>query len=410
MYTKPKPVNSNNFLRFYEVGTDLSESKYTSMLTNGYLHRWRQTSPKLPALTGDILTFYTNFSIYPLIETDVWRIIDNEDNIITATDNHLLVVTAFGENSFKLTLTIQPTNTLDNVDRRIAIVSNTGVIKYTSNIISVRAFNERTVTNTHLLSFWHDTDIYEYEWSQKQDFDEPYTVRIPSSITGISYPENASIYKSATSGKPRRTRAILDKIVSFQTYYFDEEAHDAFAVASASEEFYLNGNKMIRDGDYEIGYNQIHNLSHGTSKFYDRQFSIRIDRCEEFITPVPPPAPTITITMEQFSEDPKFIDCNLRLVVNDVVIDELFTNGTAEYTLMDGDEVLVLWSFLADNIAGSPINPSLNAIVTQDAEVLLSQTNLIDPTTIDNSYSYTFNVYAGSVYTATAISFENTGT
>lgn len=175
MYIKPKPVNSNNFLRFYEADTDLSDSMYTSMVTNGYLYRWRQTSPKLPALTGDILTFYTNFSVYPLIETDVWRIIDNEDNIITATDDHLLVVTAFGENSFKLTLTIQPTNALDNVDRRIAIVSNTGVIKYTSNIISIRAFNERNLTNTHILSFWHDTDIYEYEWSQKQEFDEPYT-------------------------------------------------------------------------------------------------------------------------------------------------------------------------------------------------------------------------------------------
>jgi hypothetical protein len=363
-------------------------------------------------LTGDILTFYTNFSIYPLIETDVWRIIDNEDNIITSTTNHLLVVTAFGENSFKLTLTIQTTNTLDNVDRRIAIVSNTGVIKYTSNIISIRTFNERNLTNTHILSFWHDTDIYEYEWSQKQDFDEPYTVRIPSSITGIAYPENASIYRSATSGKPRRTRAILDKIVTFQTYYFDEEAHDAFAVASASEEFYLNGNKMIRDGDYEIGYNQIHNLSHGTSKFYDRQFSIRIDRCEEFITPIAPPAPTITITMEQFNNDtPTFIDCNLRLIINDIVINTLFSNGTADYTLMDGDEVRIQWFYIAEEgIVGTPINPSLNMIAVQDGDVLVSQTNLIDPTSSDVTYNYTFNVYAGSVYEATAISFENTGT
>jgi hypothetical protein len=277
---KPIPINKYNFVRFYAFGTPtLSASYYNSGIHNGRLFRWRGISPALPILTGDILKFYTNFTEPKLVSGDEFKLIDSSNNIISNNSTYNLTVSAIdGTNNYILTLSLLSNPDVDGQSLRVAII-NGSTIKYVSNCFEAYSYQEKYLRGTHIISFAHDNDIYGYDFTQIEDEDDYYTIRVASNLIGVSYSSEDSVYKSATTGKSRKTRSIIDRVLQLETYYNDVDFHDAFNICVHLKKFFVNGDKFVKQDGYEIGFNNQFNLSKGTINLIDDNYSIRVDRC-----------------------------------------------------------------------------------------------------------------------------------
>lgn len=410
---KNLPLTKNNFLRFYPLTSGIGASRYSNSLYNSHLYRWRNKCAPLPILVGDILTFYTNFDNgSPLQDGDVFRIVENENTIITTNTDFELEVLPIGIQNYQIKITVPFSTTKPNGYIRVAVVTSLGIIRYISNPFQIRPYEEKYINNTHLFTFRHNNDIYGYEWSALSD-DDYYTLRIEASVTGISYPADEAVYKSATSGRPRKTRSVLDKAFSFGTYYNEEDFHDAFNMAVSLKEVFVNGNKVVKDGAYELEYNQIFNLNKGTVSLLDEGYSMRINRCEEFIPlPEPLPDPVIDWSLTETSGDPiVFIDANMRIFVNEEVELTAFGNSSGTFTTDDLAEIRIQWFYLG--VAGMDeglTKPSLRLTVIQDFEVIINKTVEIAIPSVDLTLNDTFIALSGSEYTISVSSFEDLST
>jgi hypothetical protein len=412
---KVVPVNKYNFVRFYPQSTALSQSKYAKEVHNGLLYRWRNIFDPLPILKGDILKIHTNFDDAVLVAGDVFKVIEGTNTIITGGTNYTISYVPIGStNNYIITLTIPSSSVKTNGQSiRIGIV-NGSTIKYTSNCFEVYDYTEKNIRGTHVLSFRHDNDIYNYNWTET-DTTDLYTVRVPSNLASISYPSDDSVYKSSTTGRPRKTRSVIDKSLQFETYYASEDLHDAFNMSIHLKDFYVNGNKMVKDGAYELSYSRTFNLSKGTVNLLDTRYSIRVDRCSDELPPPPPPPPPPPVDdpvinyllVEQSGSPSVYIDGNLRLIIDEVVVLEVFGNLDAgTISVSDGDVVTAFAFFIANSIDPGLTNPTLRLVIEEDSVVIVDESVLIaDPT---QSYSITevFTANGDSVYDITVTTFE----
>lgn len=271
------PENKYNFLRFYpEVNPTVDTSQYVEGLHNGYLYRWRTHADLLPVLTQDTLVLYTNF-ITNIIGINDVKILEG-DTIIDDVVLYDITVTSFGVNNHKIELTIPSTNTKNNQVFSIGIVDGTDIL-YRSNCFILKSRTEKNINNTHLLKFYNTSNIYGYEWENYNvNTNTPYTVRISSSIKDLSYEKDQTIYRSATSGVSRVTRATTSKTYQFETYYNNEDFHDAFSIASALKSFVINDKEYICE-EYSVEYQSNLNIFKGVASLKDVEYGRRINVC-----------------------------------------------------------------------------------------------------------------------------------
>lgn len=275
---KNLPINTDNFLRFYDAtAPNLLTSQYYTGLVNGYEYRWRTFDTPLPIIVGDTFQFYTNFETN-LFDSNLQTIkIIEGDTIVNDVNKYVLLVEPFGLENNLISLNIPLTNNTEKVFR-IGIVNNSNnEIVHISNCFKVLRRTEKNLNNTHILSYRHNTNIYNYEWQALGDLDPDYTVRVPSSILEFSYPKEDAIYKSATSGEPRKTRTILSKSYQFQTYYLDEQGHDAVNLALNLNKVLINGQEFVIDGAYEVEFQQLTNIHRGTANLLLKRYGTRIN-------------------------------------------------------------------------------------------------------------------------------------
>lgn len=152
-------------------------------------------------------------------------------------------------------------------------------ILYRSNCFILKQRTEANINNTHLISFYNNSSVYNYEWSVYDvNIDTPYTVRIPSSIKELSYGKDQSVYTSATTGTSRVTRATTSKNYQFETYYNNEDFHDAFSIASSFKYFSVNTKEYICE-EYSIEYQQNMNIFKGIANLRDVEYGRRVNTC-----------------------------------------------------------------------------------------------------------------------------------
>jgi hypothetical protein len=148
-----------------------------------------------------------------------------------------------------------------------------------SNLFVVVQRNLKNLNNTHLISVSTLSNIYNYEWSIfDESVDDRYTVRVLSSKVGVEYQKDSEIYKEATTGRPRVTRATVNKNISFEIYYGSEDLHDVISIFSSFRDFKINNDPYVCE-EVEAAYERIHNLFKATLKLRDVNFSSRINKC-----------------------------------------------------------------------------------------------------------------------------------
>ena len=278
------PVNTNNFLRWYpNVTPTIDNSTFSTGLHNGYTYKWRIFNDVLPVLVGDTLTFYTNFDNTSFLDSKSIKVVESDTcgnyTVINDATKYVVASSGWGTNNAKITLTIPVTNTTNNHDFRLAIVDGVDAISYVSNNFNLRQKTAKNINNTHLVSFYSLSNVYNYEW---QDFDplvdDLYKIRVPSSKVGVEYPSEKDVYREATTGRPRVTRAINNKQYQFEIYYNTEELHDAISTVSNFRYFAINDREYIVDS-YEINFERNLNVFKGILTLRDVEFDKRINVC-----------------------------------------------------------------------------------------------------------------------------------
>lgn len=281
---KVAPINANNFLRWYPNQTPtVANSTLANGLHNGYLYKWRSQPDLMPVLVGDTLTMYTNFDTDTYLAGKQVKVVEEAScgsyTVINDATKYDISSTGWGINNAKIILTIPVTNTNNNKKIRLAIVDGVDTVEYVSNNFLVGQFTTKNINNTHLISFYNKSNIYNYEWA---DFDESvddyYQIRVSSSIVGVTYPSEKEIYTEATTGRPRVTRAVNNKQYNFEIYYNVEELHDAISTVSNFKYFGINGKAYIVE-DYEVEFLRNLNIFKGVMTIKDVEFDRRVTSC-----------------------------------------------------------------------------------------------------------------------------------
>lgn len=283
MLTSPN-INENNLLRFKSTtAPTVATSTYATRLNSGN-RLWRRTvNSPLPALKGETYTFYTNFDQPTFDAANIVLVKDENCSYTEITDVNEPSVTAttWGTNNLKIVITI-PSTATENQFIRVGVLSDgpSPTITHVTNSFLVQSLTEQTINNTHLFKFYHNTDIYNYEWANYDPLlDTPYTLRLPSTVKTVEYPREVATYESATTGRPRNTRVINRKDYGLQIYFREDDDHDGVAVMVNFKYLEINGKQFLPIDSYEIEYNDSFNIYVGTIKLRDVDFSVRITRC-----------------------------------------------------------------------------------------------------------------------------------
>lgn len=378
MIYKQLPINSDNFLRFFDTKEPtIVDSKYYKGLVNAYEYKWRSFNTPLPIVAGDVLNFYTNFK-FKIFDDSVHSLkVVQGGTIINDSSKFVITSEDFGMENSIITLSVPLSNTSESVFS-IAIVNNSdNKILYESNCFKNLNRTEKNVNNTHLIKFRHNTNIFNYEWQFIGEEDPDYTVRVPSSILEFSYPKEDAVYKSATSGKPRKTRTVLSKAFQFETYYLTQDSHDAMNLALSLNKFSINNQEFVADSDYSVEFNQLTNIHRGSVSLLLKRYGARINKC---ITPPPPPeAPTMKYTMfEKDEATDLFVDINLRPIVNNIALTALFGDGeTNTVTLQQGDQVEIKYNHQAGDYDTSVTSASTQIVIKENGTEVVNITTLI---------------------------------
>ena len=80
-------------------------------------------------------------------------------------------------------------------------------------------------------------------------------------------------YVEQTTGKRRNLKSISSKVLTMETYFFDDEANDMMLAISMHDDILLNGKVVDVKTAYAIETNRINSLQKGTIEFYDQDFS-----------------------------------------------------------------------------------------------------------------------------------------
>jgi hypothetical protein len=273
------PVNQNNLVRWYSNTTPtIGTSQYSEGLHNGYLHRWRAQPSLLPVLVGDTLTIYTNFDS-DVVGANTFKIAEN-NVVIDDVSLYDITATPWGDNNHKIEITIPVTNERNNIKFNIVIVEGEDdEIQYESNCFLVRQLTEQNINNTHLIKFYHNNDVYDYEWGIYDVLlDTPYTIRVSSSIRDIVYNQEKTIYTEATTGRPRKSREINSKTYSLEIYFNDEQLHDGLSVGTSFKYLEINGKQYICES-YEVEFQPNLNIFKGVATLKDISYQKRLTVC-----------------------------------------------------------------------------------------------------------------------------------
>ena len=272
-------VNKVNFLRWSDALEDpgLPEPPYAY---------WRQRNMcilKPIFLPGETNAFYINNPsgfIYPNFQDLRLQLINMENTIVSdgfaELQQHFLPEFA-AENRYNIWADYVIPFIANEGDYKLSIiVGATGVVLLTSNIVKVRKDQSRLYDTTTFCRFRHDRFFYNIRYHDVPIFYQKF--RLPISKLEEQISGTTEIHKQATTGRSIILESIEDKEVKFESYWFDNEAHDAAAAMVKHRFLELNNKLYSFKADYKRDPTLMGKLSKGQFEVYDEEYA-SINRC-----------------------------------------------------------------------------------------------------------------------------------
>lgn len=143
----------------------------------------------------------------------------------------------------------------------------TGEIQCRSNCILVE--KEMYAQNSVIFQYRHKRPISGFNYDNLPGFYN--TFRLPLNKIDYQYDVEKKQYRNVSNKKLRNLYDYLYKYVKVESYYFDEQAHDAMAIAYQHDDILMNGTQYMTKDAYQVESNQLQSLNKGSVNLFEQE-------------------------------------------------------------------------------------------------------------------------------------------
>lgn len=124
---------------------------------------------------------------------------------------------------------------------------------------------------TSVVSYRSNRNSYEIEWAEA---DENFTsqARIGLYLRAQKTPVKEKVYQQQ-NGYFRFGNVRINKSFDLQTELLDEKLHESLAIASKHDFFYIDNKQYFSQGDYDVGDEDLSNLSNGKMTVFEQNYN-----------------------------------------------------------------------------------------------------------------------------------------
>jgi hypothetical protein len=139
-------------------------------------------------------------------------------------------------------------------------------------LVSNPVFITYQSVNTSLVEFRHDRLLFGVHYEVlPNDFYQVFRLAISEIDRQVEY--NKDQYRSISSSKLRNFLSKVDRYVKFESYYFDEIAHEAAGAMVEHDEIYINSQKYIFKTGYKADTDVLSRISKGSFELWEDDYS-----------------------------------------------------------------------------------------------------------------------------------------
>jgi hypothetical protein len=145
-----------------------------------------------------------------------------------------------------------------------------------SSTFIVRKDVEQLMATTSYVKFRHDRYLFDVRYGTLPAFHQQFRL----GISMIEQPgeTDKEIYFTRSTGKPRTSLAQFNRLARVETYYFDEQDHEAALAMFEHDHLELNNRRYTSKSVYKYAPNPLSKRSKGEIELYDHSFS-SLNRC-----------------------------------------------------------------------------------------------------------------------------------
>jgi len=144
----------------------------------------------------------------------------------------------------------------------------TGDLKYQSNCI--RIISTAEISNYSYLEYRNSTDTFNYDYANVSGYNNLF---LEMNVIDQQPESEKKSYRERSTGKLRNQKNQTSKVLTLETYFFDEDAHNMMLALVNHDNIKINGVEIEIDSDYQIDRNKMSKQNKGTVSIYDQRFS-----------------------------------------------------------------------------------------------------------------------------------------
>jgi len=133
------------------------------------------------------------------------------------------------------------------------------------------------LTQVTQVKYRNETEIYKYRYQWLPDFFTTLFLRL--TVTATAYEDDEEAYKEVSTRKHLTYQSQADRVYTFETYWFDQNQHEAMATMGKHDEVNFNTIVLQQTGAYSQETTKGGNLSIGSVSYYDQEFAEANNNC-----------------------------------------------------------------------------------------------------------------------------------
>lgn len=274
------PKNTFNFIRFFKVKngvvSDAPVKTFDDIvltapydLTNQYI---RDTSLFSCALIKDFdHLIHINFDERIASANFANWQIDVIDNTGTQVDTNVGTLTkcSIDGSSFRVFVTVNISAALANGIYQFIVFDNTDdSLEVQSTCFNLISTNE--ITEFTYLEFRNSTDTFNFDYETVAGYNN---VFLPMNVIDQQPEIEKKEYRERSTGLLRNQKNQSAKVLTLETYFFDEYSHDAMLALSNHDDIKINGVVVEVKEAYQVERNKMSSQNKGTIEVYDQRYS-----------------------------------------------------------------------------------------------------------------------------------------
>jgi hypothetical protein len=226
----------------------------------------------LPAYIRDFDHFFYANLDEPITDDDfsdwVVSLFDNQGNE-TQDNIGTLVQDIISGSEYRFYTTFNILNTVPLGFYYIVVYNSvTEEIKYQSNCIQI--ISENSVDEYVYFQYRNSSNLYNYNYETLSNYTNLF---LRWNVIEQQPEIELEQYVEQTTGRKRNLKSVSNKVLTIESYFFDDEANDMMLAVSLHDDLLINGKVVDVKTAFSIETNKINSLQKGTIEFYDEKFS-----------------------------------------------------------------------------------------------------------------------------------------